>query len=70
MAYKIKKSVIGKVNNLEGRLALCQALNQGEDSIRNLLLVNQPNGNLTKLAALESIAETAGTVPEEVVEKC
>ena len=68
MPYKIKQEALAKVNNIPGRIALCIALEQGEDSIKRLIASNVPNGNLTKAAAVESISKTTGMTREAILE--
>lgn len=68
MAYKIKKDVLKLVDNTQGRVTLAHTLGQGENSIKALIAANTPNGNLTKLAALEAMAAFVGLEPSQIID--
>jgi hypothetical protein len=66
---KIKQHILDSINNPQSRTRIAMALKIGEQAIANACRANDPNGTLTKYAALEVISEETGKTIDKILDR-
>lgn len=65
---KIRKTIISKINNVQSRKRICNALNISDQMLYKHLRANRNNGRLTKMASLRAIAKETGAAIDYIIE--
>lgn len=66
---KVRQQILDLVNNPQSRTRIALKLGIGEQMVYVHLRQNNENGRLTKMDAVQAIAEEAGVEPVEVLEE-
>ena len=66
---KIKQNILDSIDNPQSRTKIAMVLHIGEQAIAKACRANDPNGTLTKYAALEVISEETGKKIEDILER-
>lgn len=65
---KIRKTILGKINNVRARKRICDDLGIGDQMLYKHIMANKDNGRLTKLDALKAISKETGYAIREIVD--
>lgn len=66
---RIKQFVLDKINNVQSRRQIAEALNVGDQNVYRLISKNATDGHLTKLKVLRIISEEVGLPIDDLVEE-
>lgn len=66
---KLKQQILDSIDNPQSRTKIAMALQIGEQAVAKACRANDPNGTLTKYAALEVISEETGKPIEKLLER-
>ena len=66
---KIKQNILELVDNPQSRTKIAMVLQIGEQAVAKACRSNDPNGTLTKYAALEVISEETGKTIDKILDR-